>query len=129
MHFLKKEKQRESLGEQMIVSRVVKATVVLYWINPLCHFNYSSCTNSVTSSVIAKVKATKCHASCDEFIFGTSFFPNLLYDHAPLVPSTYSMETRCSILWIRVINFRKVGCFRGVQENCSLQTGLKSPHF
>lgn len=101
---------------------------MLYWINPSCHFNCSSCTNSVTCSVKAKVKATKCHMSHEELIFGTSFFPNLLYDQAVLVPSTYHVETRCSILWIRVSNFRKVGCFRGVQENCCLQTGLKSPH-
>lgn len=39
------------------------------------------------------------------------------------------MEIRCSVLWIHVINFSKVGCFRNVQENCALQTGLKSPHF
>lgn len=39
------------------------------------------------------------------------------------------MEIQCSILWIHIINFSKVGCFRNVQENCTLQTGLKSPHF
>lgn len=29
------------------------------------------------------------------------------------------MEIQCSILWIHIINFSKVGCFRNVQENCT----------
>lgn len=44
------------------------------------------------------------------------------------MPSTYSMEIRCSILGIHVINFSKVGCFRNVQQNCALLAGLKSLH-
>lgn len=61
MYFLKSEKQRESIGVQMIVSCVIKATIVLYRRNTSYRFNCSSCTNSVTSSVIAKVKVTMCH--------------------------------------------------------------------
>lgn len=44
------------------------------------------------------------------------------------MPSTYSMEIRCSILGVHVINFSKVGCFRNVEENCALLAGLKSLH-
>lgn len=39
------------------------------------------------------------------------------------------METRCSVLWICLINIRRVECFRGIQENCSPQSGLKSLDF